>query len=245
MKKIIIIVLLLSFSTLISQNISLKASYTKKLTKPIISLSEKDYEKKQLLQGIENKSIELLKEIKFELLVKDRKSIFYVSNKNLLDSETFYGAAVGLGINLKGNFYSDFDKNEILNQKESFGEFFIVKGELNEYKWILHNETKLIGRFLCYKATAIEEIKNPISNKIMRNLITCWYTPEIPIKCGIGKYTNVPGLVVMIENDNSSVTLNEVILNPKNAIKIIKPTKGKIITIEEFNNIGKEMKRNF
>ncbi|MGV8945784.1 MAG: GLPGLI family protein [Lutibacter sp.] len=246
MKKIIIIVLLLTLSSnLFSQNINLKATYIKSLTKPVISLSQKEDETSRILQKFENEAIILLKEIKFELIVKDTKSLFYANDNNLSASNKNYINAISIGINLKGQFYTDVGKNEILNQKESFGEFFIVKGKIDKYKWKLHNETKQIGQFLCYKATFVEEIIHPFLNKIVKKMITCWYSPEIPVKCGIGNYTNLPGLVVLLETDNTTMTLNELVLNPKTAIEIKKPSKGKLISEVEFNNIGKGMVKDF
>ena len=171
MKKIILIVLLSTFSNLYSQNISLKATYTKSLTKGVISLSQKGDEAAKILQVVENQSIELLKEIKFELIVKNSKSLFYANDHNSLEGKKNYKTAISIGINLKGKYYTDFEKNEVLNQKESIGETFLVKETFDKYKWILHNETKKIGQFLCYKATTIEEILNPFSNKIIKILL--------------------------------------------------------------------------
>lgn len=245
MKKIILIVLLSTFSNLYSQNISLKATYTKSLTKGVISLSQKGDEAAKILQVVENQSIELLKEIKFELIVKNSKSLFYAKDNYPLEGKKNYKTALSIGINLKGKYYTDIKKNEVLNQKESLGETFLVKEKFDKYKWVLHNETKKIGQFLCYKATAIEEITHPFSNEIRKNIITCWYNPEIPVKCGIGLYTNLPGLIISLETNNTKMILNDLVLNPKLSMEIKKPNKGIQISATEFNNIGLEMVRNF
>ncbi|MBE0424297.1 MAG: GLPGLI family protein [Lutibacter sp.] len=241
----ITIILLLTASNLFGQNISLKATYSKSLTQAVISLSQKEDEAAKILRGFEIQAIELLKEIKFELIVKDSKSLFYANDNNPLEGKKNYKTAISIGINLKGKYYTDFEKNEVINQKESLGETFLVKEKFDKYKWVLHNETKKIGQFLCYKATAIEEVIHPFSNEIRKNIITCWYNPEIPVKCGIGKYTNLPGLIISLETNNTKMILNDLVLNPKTGVEIKKPSKGKPLSATEFNNIGIEMTRNF
>jgi GLPGLI family protein len=245
MKKIILIGLLFTFSNIFCQNISLKAIYKKSLLKPIISIAQKDEEKNQILRKIENQSKNILEEIEFELIVKNNKSSFSVKDNSLLKGKYFYKAAIGLGINMKGKFYYDVDKNEILNAKESFGEHFIVKGDFNKKKWVLHNETKRIGKFLCYKATSYDRANHPFSNEIKKSLITGWYTLEIPVKSGIGNYTNLPGLIIMLENETTSITLNKIILNPEDGLEIKKPTKGKLVTIKEFKDIAEAIANDY
>ncbi|NOR27180.1 MAG: GLPGLI family protein [Lutibacter sp.] len=240
MKKISLIALLLISSNLFCQNISLKAIYLKSLKKPIISKSEENNQKNEILKNIEKQSNNILEEIKFELLVKGSESSFYVKDYMVLKSKHFYKAAIGLGINLKGEFYYNINENETLNRKESFGEYFIVKSDFNK-KWVLHNETKKIGKFLCYKATSFDEKKNPFLNEVKKNLITCWYTLEIPVKGSIGNYTNLPGLIIMLENENASIRLNKIVLNPEEGFEIKKPNNGKRVTLEEFKDIVEQV----
>lgn len=241
MKKISIIIFFLVIPRIYAQNINLKAVYSKEITQAIISTSKLDNKKKELLIEIENQTKNILKDIKFELIIKDNKSLFSARDNTQMEKKSFYRSALGLGINLKGKFYSDIKKNEVLNQKESFGETFIIKDRFDKFHWNLYNETKTIGEFLCFKAETYEEVINPFTNEVKKKVITCWYYPEIPVKFGIGNYTNLPGLVVRLETYNAVLTLDEIVLNPKEVIEISKLKKGKLINIIDFNKLGKKM----
>jgi GLPGLI family protein len=241
MNKVSLIIFLLVIPKLFGQSTNLKAVYTKKITHSIISNYKTDNEKRKLLIDIENQTKNVLEDIKFELIVKGNKSIFRVMKNVQMENKNFYMSALGLGINLKGDFYSNIEENEVLNQKDSYGETFIIKDVFDKHQWVLYNETKIIGNFLCFKAETYEEVINPYNNEVNKKIITCWYYPKIPIKFGVGNYTNLPGLVVRLETDNAMLTLDEVVLNPKEVLKISKPKKGKLINVIDFNDLGKKM----
>lgn len=56
-----------------------------------------------------------------------------------------------------GTFYKNVkEKNYIVN-KEFMGKEFLVKDSLPSLKWKMESETRVIGGYTCYKATAIKE----------------------------------------------------------------------------------------
>jgi len=68
-----------------------------------------------------------------------------------------------------------------------------------------------------------------------------WYTPEIPISNGPGKFGGLPGLILELHDPKQETVYlcSEIILNPKKPIDIKVP-KGKTVSKEEFEKMKKE-----
>ncbi|MEO8934305.1 MAG: GLPGLI family protein, partial [Xanthomarina sp.] len=82
-------------------------------------------------------------------------------------------AKVLMGSNTRS--YVDFGKNIYLNQLEAYGETVIVP--IEPWKWELTNEKKMIGNYLCLKATTSYILVNP--EKEFKKNVEAWYAPEI------------------------------------------------------------------
>ena len=153
-----------------------------------------------------------------------------------------------------------------IDKKETFGKIFLIKDNLKKYDWKLEKETKMIGNYLCLKATTIKELEeNRFSRRFSRKAnkesdsttskqpkmvtVTAWYTPEIPVSNGPKKYNDLPGLILEINEGNTQILCTKIILNPKDKVDIAAPTKGKEITQKEYDVIMekkiKEMRENF
>lgn len=152
------------------------------------------------------------------------------------------------GVNIAS--FKEVKAKELIVQKEFYGKDFTVKEPLSEFNWKLESETKKIGDYLCYKATAIvpfkkltyedEEDKSTnffVKEKITERLITAWYTPEIPVSQGPENYWGLPGLILEI-NDGNAVTLcTKIVMNPKEKSQIKPLIKGKIVSQKEYDAI--------
>jgi GLPGLI family protein len=103
-----------------------------------------------------------------------------------------------------------------------------------------------------------EEVKDSTSTNIdpfdeievpKEMLVTAWFTPQIPVKNGPGEYAGLPGLILEMSIDRTTILCSKIVLNPKEADKIEAPDKGKEVTREEYNKIVKEkmdeMRENF
>jgi GLPGLI family protein len=53
-----------------------------------------------------------------------------------------------------GNLFKNTKEKVFLQEREFFGKEFLIKDSLTNYKWEMSAETKQIGNYLCYKATA-------------------------------------------------------------------------------------------
>lgn len=168
-----------------------------------------------------------------------------------------------------GNQYKNVKEKKYAVDKEFFGKEFLVKDSLTVFKWIPTSETKKIGNYTCYKATAVvdtdptdfrnfrrseekEEVKKDSSSvdkktnffdeveQIKQKTITAWYCPEIPVNQGPDKYWGLPGLILEVNDGTTVLLCSKVVLNPKDKKEIKAPTKGKEVTQKEYDDIVKK-----
>lgn len=80
-------------------------------------------------------------------------------------------------------------------------------------------------------------------------LVTAWFTPQIPVKNGPGEYAGLPGLILEMNIDRTTILCSKIVLNPNEMDEIEPPSKGTKVTREEYNLIVKEktdeMRENF
>lgn len=240
-KKIFIIIFYLS--VILYANGQIKRGtviYKKNYTSQLFSNNEEKNIESSMLKKMgdyEEKVIEASKDISFELIFNEGESTFEI--KDLLETEgkKFYKAAIGP--EAAGSFYCDL--NETLWKVNAFGEDFIVRKKQPE--WILKQETKKIGKYLCKKAVLIEVLE--LENKIKKNIVTAWYCPEINIPFGPIGYNKLPGLIIELYIGNSRFYVERISLNPNKELKVKKPIKGKIVTQNEFYNIARGLMMDF
>ncbi|GAB5401544.1 MAG: GLPGLI family protein [Aureisphaera sp.] len=86
------------------------------------------------------------------------------------------------------------------------------------------------------------EVKDPMDEiEVPKEvLVTAWFTPQIPVQMGPGEYGGLPGLILEMNIDRTTILCSKIVLNPKEAEEIKKPEKGKEVTREEYNKIVKE-----
>jgi GLPGLI family protein len=69
--------------------------------------------------------------------------------------------------------------------------------------------------------------------------ILAWYCPKIPIPFGPKGYSNLPGLILELKIGPIIYLATKIKLNQKEKMKVRKPTKGKILSEEEFDKMLK------
>ncbi len=154
--------------------------------------------------------------------------------------------------------YKNTKEGSYTNQNEVFGKVFLIEDMLEKRDWVLTNETKNIGDYTCYKATMTREaevVTGGISVNGDRDLdemestqteeitVTAWYTPDIPVNNGPGRYQGLPGLILEVNDGSVTLLCSKIVLNPKNPKEIVQPEKGKKVNQAEFDKImEKKMK---
>ncbi|MEM9143078.1 MAG: GLPGLI family protein, partial [Bacteroidota bacterium] len=166
-----------------------------------------------------------------------------------------------------GKQYKNIRENALIQSQEFYGKRFLVKDSLLNIDWKMGSESKQIGQYLCFKAMAIlpttqlqwynfswrtlrrqDERKmdsvsgKPVEPEIEMTTVEAWYTPEIPVANGPGEFWGLPGLILEVSAGNTTMLCNEIVINPKEKIKIEAPDKGKEITKSEYQaTIAKKM----
>lgn len=162
-----------------------------------------------------------------------------------------------------GTFYKNVKDKSYTVDKDFMGKEFLVKDSLPNLKWKMESETRVIGGYNCFKATAVR----PASKTDFRNLrpkkeetatvkpadaakktsfmdemdmpkeviITAWYTPEIPVNQGPENYWGLPGLILEVNDGKTVILCSKVVLNSKVKADIKAPTNGKVISQKEFD----------
>lgn len=161
--------------------------------------------------------------------------------------------------------YKNTSSKVFLEESEFFGKKFLISDESTMPEWEMSSETKKIGSYLCYKATMIKKTdafdwrnmrRRPKGKKKKENtevknitdeiempkevLVTAWYTPQIPVSNGPGEYWGLPGLILEVNSERTTILCTEVILNPKEKTTIKEPSKGENVTRKEYNVIVKK-----
>lgn len=158
----------------------------------------------------------------------------------------------------QGDIYRDIQSNTYTNKKELFGKIFLIKDSLPKSKWVMTGETKQIGIYNAYKATISKEVEEevisfqrsrgrqgqrptppkPPEKKIRKVVMSAWFTPEIPVSTGPSLYGGLPGLILELNDDKITILCTKVVLNPKEKVKIKKPSKGKVVSSPEYEKIA-------
>ena len=172
-----------------------------------------------------------------------------------------FGSLTGGG----GTFYKDVKAKSYTVDKEFMGKEFLVVDSLPKLNWKMEQETKQIGGYNCYKATAVKQASKtdfrnfrPKNNDEKKDeakktsgdtktnftdnfeipkeiVVTAWYTPEIPVNQGPENYWGLPGLILEINDGTTTILCSKVVLNPKDRAEIKPSKKGKVISQKEYD----------
>jgi GLPGLI family protein len=164
-----------------------------------------------------------------------------------------------------GTFYKNVKDKAYTVDKEFMGKEFLVKDSLVSLNWKMEAETRVIGGYTCYKATAVKEASKtdfrnfrpkkeeepkkdadkPAEAKKTNFMdavelpkeitITAWYTPEIPVNQGPEGYWGLPGLILEVNDGKTIILCSKVVLNPKEKAEIKAATKGKVVSQKEYD----------
>jgi GLPGLI family protein len=235
MKNYFLILLLVVSLNGFSQKISGKVTYIVSMesyTKEKIDSIAKNFETKNMKMDKWLRDIfENTPDVKAFLEFNNTEALYFVEDKMQNDGKATYNVnRTSAGGDDK--YYKNTKTGEYFKENSTFGELLLI--EIDEKKWKITQESKKIGNYLCYKAIDIAS-----TNRKMKPVV--WFTPEIPVSFGPLKYNGLPGLVILVEMSKRTISVLEIILNPKDEIIIKKPTKGKKITAEEARQRGGAM----
>ena len=146
--------------------------------------------------------------------------------------------------------YINPSKNQFLEETEIFGKKFLIKDELESFKWKISNEEKKIGDYTVVKATytdisertamTLSDSENTTETVQDTTQVIAWYAPEIPVSQGPNNSYGLPGLILELKEGNLTYLCSKIELNPEKSVEIEKPSKGKVVTREEADKIRDE-----
>lgn len=151
-----------------------------------------------------------------------------------------------------GIMYKNSAEARYEQEANVFGKPFLIKDQLTSYEWQLTGNTKKIGNYNCQEAVyqqiserraftfatkdqapeerQMETFKDTVN-------ITAWFTPEIPVSHGPDDYWGLPGLILEVNNGRTTLVCSKVVLNPEDGIELKMPSKGQVVTREEYQKI--------
>ena len=157
-----------------------------------------------------------------------------------------------------GKQYKNVKSNTQLQEQEFYGKKFLVNDVLQNIDWKLESDTKNIGNYTCFKATASiptdqltwysfswdnlkeaddTETDSTQPKDVKMTLVEAWYTPQVPVRHGPLEYWGLPGLILEVSADNTTMLCSKLVLNPDEVIEIEAPSKGKEVTKLEYRTI--------
>ena len=177
---------------------------------------------------------------------------------------------VMMGAGANGLLFKDIHDGTYKEETDLMGKQFLIDDSLLTWDWTLVDESKKIGEYTCYKATAVryvspEELqrRQDMRNRFRPNdekddsteeemereedaelvndeVITAWYTLDIPVNNGPLDYQGLPGLILEVNEGRTTILCSKLVLNPEKSIDINEPTKGKVVSQAEYDEIQAE-----
>ena len=161
---LLIVIFFASSLVLTAQDFQGKVTYQSKTT------IDFNFEGREISEQQKQRIQERMKsfsEQSFELTF-DRAASIYIQEEKLEAPSAAAGrggfgfAAIGGG---SGELYKNVQDQSYTNQTEMFGKIFLVKDSLTNWDWKLSSETKKIGNYTCYKATATKKADTVAFNR--------------------------------------------------------------------------------
>lgn len=206
-------------------------------------------QKKQVMANLKNRL-----EKTYILNFNKEESFFKEADK--LDAMS--GATDSWGKNFAaGDQYKNVKTNIQIQDQEFYGKRFLVKDSLQPITWVLGTETKQIGSYTCFKATAsipTDELTwysfswdklrranttetaegETVEPEIPMTEVEAWYTPQIPVGHGPSEFWGLPGLILEVSAGDTTMLCSKLVLNPEEELEIEAPDKGKETTKKEY-----------
>lgn len=256
-----IVAILLTFSTFVfSQDFQGKAYYISKTNPDLDSWGGQqmnEAQKKQIMDRMRS-----MFEKTYILTFDKQASIF--KEEEVLEAPGQRGFGMWGNSFSTGPQYKNVKSQQFIQDQEFFGRQFLITDSLQKLDWKLGSETKQIGQYLCMKATATKTVDEfdwrsmrrrdrrkenketktdstkttSVSDEIevpKTVEVTAWYTPQIPVNQGPGEYWGLPGLILEVNADRTTILCNKITLNPQQKIEIQAPEKGKVISRSDYN----------
>ncbi len=147
-----------------------------------------------------------------------------------------------MGGGSSAKYYFNTAENKTLIADNMMDKEFLITSEIEKHEWKVSPDQAEIAGYVCMKAETVIDSTNVIA----------WFTPQIPISIGPGKYTGLPGAILKVETETAfkrgnfakgksfkTILATSVEMNDFDD-QIEVPKKGKKVSPDEFDAIRKE-----
>ncbi|WP_375236332.1 GLPGLI family protein [Winogradskyella sp.] len=189
------------------------------------------------------------------VLTFNKTESFFKEDEKL---DAMSGATDSWGKNFaQGDQYKNVKDNQLVQSQEFYGKKFLVKDKLQKIDWKMGSETKQIGNYTCFKAMALipsdelswynfswdmmrrntpqtDSTGAEIIPEIKMTQIEAWYTVQVPVSHGPSEFWGLPGLILEVSADDTTMLCSKIVINPKETIEILAPKKGEEINKEDY-----------
>lgn len=191
------------------------------------------------------KAGENFKYLRYTLNIKDNNSMFFINEGVLNDAEHNPRLTIALA-GVHGRIFTSTGENLLLHQIDTYGQEFLISSQFDIINWKVTGETKMIGKLKAYQAIGSEPYMVDGERKTWQ--LTAWFAPEISKQFGPLGFGNLPGLIVELSRAGKTYTISKISQVRLSPEAVEKPTEGKQVTREKFEEIGsriaERMKRN-
>ncbi|MEM1056111.1 MAG: GLPGLI family protein [Bacteroidota bacterium] len=134
--------------------------------------------------------------------------------------------------NDEGALHTDRQSGATTERRSFLSRSFLIDGKVDSLAWQITGEAAEFLGYPAYKATTMRDTI----------AVEAWFTPAIPASVGPGPYGGLPGLVLLVTEDDARRTYiaTEVNLDPLDDDALAPPTEGRRVTDEEFRAIVEE-----
>ncbi|MGB1268767.1 MAG: GLPGLI family protein [Flavobacteriaceae bacterium] len=192
---------------------------------------EADYP--EIFEAFKNIESVINNNLLFTLSFKDNESVFENKKSVYAGDAKFLEEALSKTIGRNAIYYNDIVNNIYVKQQEYWGTDVLIEDDLENFNWEITPESKQVGKYKCYKAIGKDYV---VSNgKEFKDEVIAWFTPEIPIKSGPLNFGGLPGLILKLNFNNHIYYADKIkFLNNDESIAVIRPSKGKKMSLTEF-----------
>jgi len=173
-----------------------------------------------------------------ELLFKKKESVFQnvkgevAEDLDMSSDDGSFQIMIKMDDDVEDILYKNQKSKEIVHQKGIMGKSFVVNEKLEKIKWKITNEKVKYLDYECQKAVLENEDE----------FVVAWFTSQIPVQVGPSSYHGLPGAILMVSVDDGKIEFkaNKVEFEKLEEDAILKPTKGKKVSAEEYEKIQKD-----
>jgi len=165
--------------------------------------------------------------------------------------------------------YTDLKTLMQYEARSFFEKDFLVIDSVRQISWKISEETKIIAKHLCKKATTTsagqmmrmnfggpppgspkrDSTQVRVDNKPKDIEVVVWYAEDIPVSVGPESFSGLPGAILEVNSDNGASITSAVEISGKYSKKeLAKPTVGEVMTRAQFadnmRKIMEDMQRN-